>query len=70
MSQQERDVVIPSSAHCLTFKVRTTGGLEGCTGARDWGSSAPTTRCQWGHYKSAGPIDSRQCGPLETKLSK
>ena len=37
MSQQERDVVIPSSAHCLTFKVRTTGGPEGCTGARDWG---------------------------------
>ena len=64
MSQQERNVVIPSSAHFLTSSsdlggytgvrdrfdhpetglthvrtlgVRTTGGLEGCTGARDWG---------------------------------
>ena len=58
MAQQERNVVIPSSAHFLTSSsglrdrfdlpgtglthvrtlgVRTTGGLEGCTGARDWG---------------------------------
>ena len=36
MSQQAGNVVLPSSAHLLTFKVRTTGGLEGCTGVRDW----------------------------------
>ena len=36
MSQQERNVGIPTSAHFLTFKVRATGGLEGCTGVRDW----------------------------------
>ena len=37
MSQQERNVVIPSSAHFLTFKIRAPGGLGGYTGVRDWG---------------------------------
>ena len=36
MSWQGRDVVVPSSAHFLTFRVRATGGLGGCPGARDW----------------------------------
>ena len=36
MSQQGRNVVIPSSAHFLTFQVRATGGLGGCPGAGDW----------------------------------
>ena len=36
MSWQGRNVVIPSSAHFLTFQVRATGGLGGCPGARDW----------------------------------
>ena len=35
MSQQERNVVIPSSAHFLTFKIRAPGGLGGYTGVRD-----------------------------------
>ena len=36
MSQQGRNAVLPSSAHLLTSKVRTTGGLGGCTGVRGW----------------------------------
>ena len=69
MSQQERNVVIPSSAHCLTSSsglrdrfdppgtglthvrtlgVRTTGGLEGCTGARDWGELSSYTQMSVG----------------------
>ena len=60
MSQQERNVGIPSSAHFLTFKVRTTGALEGCTRVRDWEELGSYNQVSVGHYKSAGPIDFRQ----------
>ena len=60
MSQQGRNVVLPSSAHLLTFKVRTTGALEGCTRVRDWEELGPYNQVSVGHCKSAGPIDFRQ----------
>ena len=70
MSQQEGKVVLPSSAHLLTFKVRTPGALEGCTRVGDWEELGPYNQVSVGHYKSAGPVDFRQCDSLETKLSK